>query len=79
MAEQINTGSPSYSTNSADWKKIGKGAIIAILGAVLTYGSSIIGHVDFTYYTPLVTAVWSVIVNAGWKFIANNQVKNSVA
>ena len=44
--------------------KIGKGALIAGAGAVLTYLVEAIPQVDFGQYTPVVVAVFSVLVNA---------------
>lgn len=61
--------------SNTDYKKIGKGAIIAILGALLTYGSDIILNINFGTYTPIAVAVWSILVNAGWKWIQNNKNK----
>jgi len=66
-------GSPRFTLNREDYKKIGKGALIAILGALLTYGSEVVGSVDFGEYMPFVVAAWSVIVNAGWKYIQNKK------
>ena len=63
------TQSKRFELNKEDLIKIGKGAIIAILGAVLTYGSSIISSIDFKGYAAIVTAIWSILVNAGWKWI----------
>jgi len=57
-----------------DWKKIGKGLLIALAGAFLTYGTEVIPGIDLGWTTPLVVAGWSVIVNAVRKWIASNQV-----
>jgi hypothetical protein len=65
--------STSFSLATEDWQKVGKGAVIAILGAVLTYGTSLIPTVNFGNYTPLAVALWSVLVNLGWKYVKNNQ------
>lgn len=56
-----------------DWKKVGKGAVIAVIGALLTYGTTFVTTYSFGNYTPLVVAVWSVLVNLGWKCIKSNQ------
>jgi hypothetical protein len=67
--------SPKFKLNHTDMKKVGKGAIIAILGAILTYGSDIILNIDFGDKAVLVGAIWSVLVNFCWKWISNNQTK----
>jgi len=69
----VDKASPAYKLNKADLKKIGKGAVIALLGAILTYGSDIILNIDFGNYAVLVTAIWSILVNVGWKWISNNK------
>jgi hypothetical protein len=72
MAEQK---SPAFKLNKEDLSKIGKGAVIAVLGALLTYGSDIVLNVDWGNKAAIVTAIWSILVNAGWKWIANNKKK----
>lgn len=44
-------------------KKIGKGALIAGGGAILTYCAENIGNIDFGVYTPLVVAILSIVIN----------------
>lgn len=58
-----------YTLCKEDAKKIGKGAVIAILGALLTYLSEVIVDVDFGQYTPIVMAIWSVLVNIVRKWV----------
>lgn len=65
--------SQRYSLNKEDLKKIGTGALMAILGALLTYITETIGQVDFKDYTPLVVAVWSIIANVIRKYIAESK------
>lgn len=50
-------------------KKLGTGAAIAVLGALATFAAEAIPNVDFGSWTPLVTAVLSVGVNALRKFL----------
>ena len=59
------------SLNSVDWKKIGKGAIIAVIGALLTYLTPIITGLDLGVYTPIVVAFWSVVTNAVKKWLSD--------
>jgi len=56
--------------NKTDWKSIGRGALIAIAGVLLTYGSEVITQIDFGNYTPIVVAFWSVVANVGKKFLS---------
>jgi hypothetical protein len=66
-------GSKTFKVNKEDLIKVAKGASIAVIGALLTYGSEYLSGVDYGEWTPLIVAVWSVFVNLGRKFIANNQ------
>jgi len=70
---KIINGSPMFSLYREDWKKVGKGALIAVGGAILTYGTQILTNFDFKTYGPIITAVWSILANLGWKWIKNNQ------
>ena len=58
-----------FSLNVADWLKIGKGALIASVGAGLTYLSANVMGADFGMYTPVVVAGWSIFVNIAKKFL----------
>tara|TARA_B100000700_G_scaffold319225_1_gene413975 strand:- start:2312 stop:2545 length:234 start_codon:yes stop_codon:yes gene_type:complete len=72
-----NIGSPSFSLGNADFKKLGKGMLIAVAGAALTYGSEWISGTDFGTWTPIVVAGWSVAVNFIRKFVSNNSEADS--
>lgn len=72
-----NELSPKWSLNSIDWKKIGIGALVAIVGAVLTYSQQVIMKVDFGTWSPIVMIVNSTIVNLVRKFIADNTEQSS--
>lgn len=54
----------NYTLNSVDLKKIGKGALVAMAGALLTYAVQVVGQINFGVNTPLVVAVFGIIVNA---------------
>lgn len=58
-----------------DCKKIGKGALIAVAGCLLTYITQEIGNINFGDWQPLVVAGWSVIVNIVRKWIVKTQGK----
>ena len=61
-----------FNLNLIDWQKIGKGLLIALAGAFLTYGTETIPGIDLGWLTPLVVAGWSVIVNLLRKWIPDN-------
>lgn len=58
-----------FTFKGIDWKKVGKGALIAVGGALLTYGTSFVSGTDFGAYTPLVVALWGVVVNIAHKYV----------
>jgi len=58
--------------NSTDLKKIGKGLIIAVVGAVLTYGTETIPGVNLGSLTPIVVAGWSIVANFVRKWLSNS-------
>jgi len=49
--------------DGVDWMKLAKGAGIAIVGALLTYGSSWITGQDFGTATPMIVAGFSLLAN----------------
>ena len=76
--------SQQYSLNKTDLAKIGKGALIAVGGALLTYLTAIVSDINFTInyqdtalnLTPFVSAILSILINTGWKFIENQKTKS---
>lgn len=62
--------SPKYRLNKQDLEKIGKGLVIAMLGAGFTYLETTISSMSFGEWTPVVVAVNSVVVNIVRKFLA---------
>lgn len=67
----MESTSKRFSLNKSDLQKIGTGALIAISGALLTYLTKVIADIDFGVYTPVAVAIFSVLANAGRKFIAD--------
>lgn len=59
-----------FSLNKEDAVKILHGAGIALMGAGLTYISSVVSDTDFGVHTPLVVSFWSVVANTLRKYIA---------
>jgi hypothetical protein len=68
-------GSKRFSLNSIDWKKIGIGALVAGVGALLTYLTEVIGGIDLGEWTPVVVGIWSVIANIVRKWVADHSTK----
>jgi len=58
---------------SQDFQKVGRGALIAGVGAAGTYLFEALPGVDFGEYTPLVVAVVSVLANLFRKWLSKNQ------
>lgn len=65
--------SKKYSLNKEDALKIGKGAVIAISGAFLTYALSAIGTIDFGDNTVLIVPILTILINAGLKFVQGQE------
>jgi hypothetical protein len=59
--------------NKKQLTKIAKGAGIAGGGAILTYLLGQLPTIDFGSYTPLATAFFSVLINAGLKIIETKE------
>lgn len=67
-------GSFNFSMSPEDWKKIGKGFLIALAGAALTYATSVfIPSLEDSGNAVLLTvaAVVSVLVNTARKFLTD--------
>ena len=54
--------------NKADMISVGKGLLIAVGGAALTYITEVIGKIDFGQWTPIVVAAAAIIINLGRKW-----------
>lgn len=66
-------GSKPLTLKEHDWKKIGKGLLIAIGGAGLTYLQDILLTIDFGEWTPIVVALNSVLINIIRKWIIDTR------
>lgn len=62
--------SRKFKLNKTDLTKIGTGALLAGVGAVLAFLVEAIPNVDFGDYSPLVVALFSVLANAFRKWVA---------
>jgi len=65
--------SESMKISKADLLKVGKGALIAGSGAILTYLTSAITTLDFGAYTPMVVAGFGILVNFLRKLIPTTE------
>lgn len=63
--------SSAFSLSLVDLKKLGVGMLIAVSGAVLTYGSEWVSGTSFGLWTPLIVAGWSVVANLLRKFVVD--------
>jgi hypothetical protein len=61
--------STRFTLNREDGKKILVGASIATGGALLAYLLEVLPNIDFGEFTPVIVAVFSILINAGRKFL----------
>ncbi|MCK9370235.1 hypothetical protein M0R04_10045 [Candidatus Dojkabacteria bacterium] len=71
-------GSISKELNSIDWKKIGTGALIAVIGALLTYLTQVVSGLDLGAFTPIVVSGWSILANITRKWITDYSTQQEV-
>lgn len=64
-----------FQIDKEDLIRVGKGAIIAILGALLTYGTEYFTNTDFGSNTAIITAIWAIVVNLGRVWITKETPK----
>ena len=75
MAKKVKVeeqDSKKYDLNKKDLTKIGKGALNAVGGALLTFLAEVVGQINFGEYTYVVVPVAAILINAGLKFIKEN-------
>ena len=65
--------SKRYRLDSIDWKKVGVGAFVAVLGVLLTYGSEFVSNTDFGEYEAFVVAGFSILTNLVRKFFSQTK------
>ncbi len=61
--------SKKFSIDKVGLKKVGKGLLIAVAGAALTYLEGAIPGVNFGSWTTIAYAINSAIINFGRKFL----------
>lgn len=69
MGEQ----SPKYTLRTTDFKAIGRGALMAVAGALLTYLTQWIADTDFGTLQPFVVAGFGILTNVVRKWMSGNQ------
>ncbi len=62
--------SKKYSLNKEELGKVGRGALIAIGGALVTYSAEIVVQIDFGTWTPIIVSISSILINAARKYLA---------
>ena len=67
----MNSNSPRFVLNGIDWGKIGKGLLVAVIGAILTYWTDVLKIIPLGEWTPIVMTFWSVIANVVRKWLTN--------
>ena len=71
----MDSTSKRFFLNSIDWAKIGKGLLIALAGALLTYLTELSINIDFGNYSLLIVALWSAVVNVIRKWLVDHTPK----
>lgn len=70
---QETENSQLFKLNELDWQKIGNGALIVVISALLTYLSEWLPKIDFGVAIPLVMAFWGIVVNVVRKWLTNSK------
>jgi len=65
--------SERFGMDTKEWASIGKGLLIAAVGAGLTYLTQWISGADFGDYTPMIVAALSVLTNLVRKWTTVNK------
>jgi hypothetical protein len=64
--------SKQFWLDKEDWKKIGKGALLALAPALVVFLSDLTNMVDFGTTAPIVAAIASIGINFIRKWITDN-------
>ena len=64
-------GPGSFSFKGINWGKVGVGALVAVVGALLTYVSQWVSGLDFGASTPIVMAVLTIATNVVRKWVSD--------
>jgi hypothetical protein len=61
--------SPQFTLTQDDFKSIGRGALIAVGGALITYLLQVIPNLHMGEWTPVIVAVSAILLNAAKKYL----------
>lgn len=67
----MENSSPTLSLNGTDLYKAGRGLLVALAGAGLTYLLETIPLIDFGAYTGIVFSVTTTLVELGRRYLTN--------
>ncbi len=65
--------SRAFDFKQSDGKAVGRGAVVAAVGAAIVCLTQTTSEADFGVWTPFVTALASVLVNAIRKWLSDNR------
>jgi len=69
--------SPKYKFNREDLQKIGRGALLAMGGALVVYATDILPMVDWGSWAPVATGVGAILLNSLRKWVAGQATSSS--
>jgi hypothetical protein len=65
--------SPKFSLNKTDLFKAGRGLLVVLAGAALTYLVDVIPQIDFGVYTPVVVSLSATAIELGRRYLTSYQ------
>lgn len=65
------SASPQYALNATDLFKAGRGLLVVLAGAALTYVVDLIPQIDFGVWTPMVVSVSSTLIELARRWLTN--------
>ncbi|MEK9207162.1 MAG: hypothetical protein AAB922_01680 [Patescibacteria group bacterium] len=73
LSHEVVTTSPRFSLMSEDVVSLLKGLAITMAGAGLTYLTEYVGKMSFGQYTPIIVAMFSLVVNVIRKWLTEKR------
>jgi len=70
----IEEKSPKFKLNREDLQKVGRGAVVAVVGALAVYIIQTVPNIDFGAYTPIMVALAGVLANTLRKWVKDNSI-----
>ena len=68
----MDTQSEKFTYNLLDLKKIGRGALYAMGGALITFLIQVVPGIDFGQYNLIIAPMISILLNAAQKYLAGS-------